>query len=104
MPDLLHVFARKWKLIFTITLLATIVATVAALFSPKRFLSVATALPANSMIADKARIFNPNIEELYSDFGTPDELDRLEGTAALDTIFIATSDEMKLAEHYSLEP
>jgi capsular polysaccharide biosynthesis protein len=103
MPDLLHVFAKKWKLIFTITLLATVIATVAALFSPTRFMSVATALPANSMVADKARIFNQNIEALYSDFGTPDELDRLEGTAVLDTIFIATSNEMKLAEHYSIE-
>ncbi|MGZ3938195.1 MAG: hypothetical protein ACXVLT_05810, partial [Flavisolibacter sp.] len=47
------------------------------------------------------RIFNSNIEALYSDFGTPDELDRLEGTARLDTIFIAASEKFNLGEHYS---
>src|SRR5690606_26295454 len=60
----------------------------------------ATALPANSMVADKARLFNNNIEALYSDIGTVDELDRLEGTGILDTIYIAASDSFDLASHY----
>jgi hypothetical protein len=101
MPDLLHVFSKRWKLITLITLLATAVALIIALLVPKKYLSVATALPVNSVTADKARIFNTNIEALYSDFGTPDELDRLEGTARLDTIFIAASEKFDLGEHYS---
>jgi hypothetical protein len=101
MPDLLLTFSKRWKLISLITLLATGVALVIALLVPKKYLSVATALPVNSLTADKARIFNTNIEALYSDFGTPDELDRLEGTARLDTIFIAASEKFNLGEHYS---
>jgi hypothetical protein len=104
MPDLLALFIKRWKLIIGLTVVATVIALVAALLSPKEFLSTATALPANSMVADKGRIFNNNIQELYSDFGTPDELDRLEGTAALDTIFIAASNEFNLAGHYLIEP
>jgi LPS O-antigen subunit length determinant protein (WzzB/FepE family) len=77
MPDLLLVFAKRWKLIVLITALATIIALIAALLSPKKYLAIATALPANGMIADKARIFNQNIEALYSEFGTVDELDKL---------------------------
>lgn len=100
MPDLILVFAKKWKFILGLTLLATLVAFVATLLSPRKYLSTATALPANSVLADKARIFNPNIEALYSDFGSPDELDRMEGTAVLDTIFIATAKELDLTSHY----
>jgi uncharacterized protein involved in exopolysaccharide biosynthesis len=102
MPDLLLVFAKRWKLVVTITLSATLIALIVALVSPKKYLSIATALPVNSVTADKARIFNSNIEALYSDFGTADELDRMEGTAMLDTIFLAASKELHLNDHYSI--
>ncbi len=103
MPDLFSVLQKRWKFIAGLTLLAAVIALVASLFSPKKFLATTTALPANSLVADKARMFNNNIEQLYSDFGTPDELDRLEGTAMLDTIFIATVKELDLASHYGFE-
>jgi hypothetical protein len=102
MPDLLLVFAKRWKFILIVTFSSVAIALLFALLSPKKYLSVATALPANSATADKARIFNSNIDVLYSDFGSPDELDRIEGTAALDTIFIAASKEFQLSEHYSM--
>lgn len=102
MPDLISIIVKRWKLIATVTLMATIIALIAALLSPKKYLSVATALPANSLIADKGRIFNQNIQELYSDFGTADELDKLEGTGNLDTIFIAASEKFNLDQHYHI--
>jgi LPS O-antigen subunit length determinant protein (WzzB/FepE family) len=76
MPDLISVFARWWKFILGLSLLAVVIALLASLLSPKKYLSVATALPANSLMADKARVFNSNIEALYSDFGTPDVIGR----------------------------
>lgn len=103
MPDLLLVFAKRWKLILTITFAAALIAFIVTLLSPKKYLSVATALPVNSATADKARIFNPNIQYLYSDFGSSDELYRIEGTATLDTIFIAASKELHLDDHYSIK-
>lgn len=103
MPDLLLVFSKRWKLILTVTILATVVAAIVALLSPKKYLAIATALPANSMTADKARVFNQNIEALYSEFGTPDELDRMEGTGTLDTIFIVAANELNLANYYSVD-
>jgi uncharacterized protein involved in exopolysaccharide biosynthesis len=102
MPDLLLIVEKRWKMILAILSLATIIALICVLFSPKKYLAVATALPANSLIADKARVFNSNIEALYSDFGSPDELDKIEGTATLDTIFIAASKEFQLPTHYSI--
>ncbi|HEY0354606.1 MAG TPA: hypothetical protein VGC29_00300 [Flavisolibacter sp.] len=102
MPDLITVFEKRWKFILGLTVLAAAIALVATLLSPKKFLSVATALPANSLTADKARLFNSNIEALYSEFGTPDELDKLEGTAMLDTIYIAAVNDLGLASHYGI--
>jgi len=102
MPDLLLVLTNRWKLIFSITILATLVALIFSILSPKKYLSVATALPVNSVTADKARMFSSNIEALYSDFGLPDELDRVEGTARLDTIYIAASEKYDLNNYYSI--
>ena len=103
MPDLLLVLTKRWKLIISITILATILALIFSLLSPKKYLSVATALPVNSVTADKARIFNANIEALYSDFGLPDELDRIEGTAKLDTLYIAASEKFNLSDYYLIK-
>lgn len=103
MPDLITVFNRWWKFILSATLLAVVIAGIAALLSPNEYESVATALPANAALADKARIFNQNIQELYSDFGSPDELDRIVGTSVLDTVFIALTNEFNLAAHYQLK-
>lgn len=103
MPDIISVISKRWKLIFSLTLLATIIALVASLLSPKKYLSTTTALPANSALNDKARIFNNNIEGLYPSLGLPDELDRMEGTAKLDTLYIAVTNDLKLAAHYGLE-
>jgi len=102
MPDLLIILSRWWKFILGLTAGAVILAFIITLLLPKQYLSTATALPANSLVADKARILNANIEALYPEIGLPDELDKLEGTAALDTLFIAIANEFKLDEHYHM--
>jgi tetratricopeptide (TPR) repeat protein len=102
MPDLLIILSRWWKFILGLTAGAVILAFIITLLLPKQYLSTATALPANSLVADKARILNDNIEALYPEIGLPDELDKLEGTAALDTLFIAVANEFKLDEHYHI--
>jgi capsular polysaccharide biosynthesis protein len=102
MPDLLLVFSRWWKMIIGLTILATVITLVVSLLIPKEYLSTATALPANGAMADKSSIFNNNIEVLYSEFGTTDDLDRLEGTGKLDTIYLAAANQFKLADHYKI--
>jgi tetratricopeptide (TPR) repeat protein len=102
MPDLLTVFSKWWKFILGLAMAAVVIAFLITLLLPKEYLSTATALPANSLVADKARILNANIEALYPEIGLPDELDKLEGTAALDTLFIAVANEFKLDDHYHI--
>jgi hypothetical protein len=104
MPDPVNVFAKRWKFIVGLTIIATVIAFISAELSPRKYLSTATALPANTAVGDKARIFNNNIEALYSDLGSPDDLDRLEGTASLDTIYIATAHDLNLIRYYNIRP
>lgn len=101
MPDFLAVLCRWWKMMLVVCLLATTIGTGISLLLPKKFLSVATALPSSSVLADKARIFDNSIQALYSSFGSADELDKFEGLANLDTLFIAVAKEQNLASHYN---
>lgn len=103
MPDIVSVLSRRWKLIATLTLGATILAFLFCLASPKKYLGMTTALAANPVTGDKARIFNQNIDALYPELGSPDELDRIEGTAKLDTIYLAAAKDFRLAAHYGLD-
>lgn len=103
MPDVIAVFSRWWKWIAAVTVIATVVATVLVLLLPPKYVSVATALPASSLAADKAAIFNTGIQQLYSSLGTADDLDRIIGTARLDTIYIAAVAELNLAAHYGFK-
>jgi Chain length determinant protein len=104
MPDLIAVFTRWRKFIIAVTLGATFIAFIISLVVPQEYRATATALPANSLIADKSRIFNKQIEALYSDIGTADELDKIEGTAELDTIYIAAARAFQLDQHYGIRP
>lgn len=98
MPDLISIIEKWWKLIVGLTIVNLILAFVLLLFMPKQYLSIATALPASSLSADKGKIFNNNVQELYSSLGNPDDLDKIIGTANLDTLYIALVKEFNLSK------
>ncbi len=102
MPDIFYLLSKWRKQILFIVLLSTAVAVVAYFISPSRYMSVSTALPASSFTADKARIFNENIEALYSVLGTADELDMITGTGKLDTLYLAVTDGFRLHDYYKV--
>lgn len=102
MPDLLRIIAFWWKKILLLALMAIVITTILLLLQPKLYLSVTTALPANSATLDKGRIFNPNIEQLYPAVGTPDELDKFLGVADLGSLYYELVKEHQLAPLYKL--
>lgn len=102
MPDLVTVITRRWKLILLLTLLAAVLSLLLCLFVPKKYLGVATVLTANPALSDKARLFNQNIEALYPELGSLDDLDRIEGTTKLDTVYLALAKDFSLVSHYDL--
>ncbi len=103
MPDIIRFLGRRWKFIILLTFAATLVALIGCLLSPKQYLGVVTALPVNAAVNDKARIFNQNIEALYSEIGTADELDKVEATSKLDTLYLAVANDFRLSSHYGID-
>ena len=103
MPDFLTILSRWWKAILALAVAVTAIAAVILLLQPKQYLSVVTALPASNVAADKGGVFGTNLAALYPSVGTPDDLDRLLGTAQLDTLYLALAREKGLVAHYGLK-
>ncbi len=93
---------QRWKTIVAGTLLTGVVATVTVFMLPGYFRSAATIVSANPALADKARLFNNNIQGLYSYFGSGDDLDRITGIADMDTTYKKLVDEFALVNYYKL--
>src|SRR5215470_2599949 len=99
MPDLFDLLFRWWKQVLLLVFAAIVVAGIIVLFTTKKYLGVATALPAPAYASDKTTVFSQNLQELYSTFGTPDDLDKIMGTAHLDTVYIAVIEKLNLPKH-----
>src|SRR5574338_903896 len=103
MPDFFYLLSKWWKQILIVVLLSIITVGVIIFLQPSKYLSVATAVPASGIASDKSRIFSENIEALYSNLGTSDELDVMVGTGQLDTIYLAFTDQFNLYDHYKIQ-
>jgi len=102
MPDLFDLI-RRWRKQILLLMLTTLIVTAGIVFLiPKRYLSVATALPASSYATDKTSVFSQNLQVLYSTIGLPDDLDKIVGTAHLDTVYRSVITQLDLAEHFGL--
>jgi uncharacterized protein involved in exopolysaccharide biosynthesis len=103
MPDIFYLIQKWWKQVLGVVLLSVLVVGIITFLKPRKYLSVTTAVPASSFAADKSKIFNSNIEALYSSLGTADDLDMIIGTAQLDTVYLAVTDQFNLFDHYKVE-
>jgi hypothetical protein len=103
MPDIFNLIARWWKRMLAVIILSLLTVGIITFLKPNQYLSVATAVPASSFASDKAKIFNENIQELYSTLGTPDDLDMILGTANLDTVYLFVTDQFNLFDHYKMQ-
>src|SRR5690348_1275583 len=103
MPDIFNLLARWWKQMLLVIIVA--VAIVAAIVFTEKplYLSVTTALPASGVLTDKGKIFNNNIEGLYPSLGSSDDLDKILGTAQLDTVYLAVAIAYNLWDHYKID-
>lgn len=102
MPDIIDLIKNWWKQMFAVVLFSMLTIGVITFLKPRQYLSVATAVPGSSFAADKSKIFNENIQALYSTLGTPDDLDMIIGTASLDTVYLAVTDMYNLFDHYKV--
>jgi uncharacterized protein involved in exopolysaccharide biosynthesis len=102
MPDLLDLMWQWRKQILLLVVTTLIVTTTIVFLVPKRYVSVATALPASSYATDKTSVFSQNLQTLYSTLGLPDDLDKMVGTAHLDTVYRYVIAQLDLTDHFGL--
>jgi uncharacterized protein involved in exopolysaccharide biosynthesis len=98
-----HTLQKKWKTIFLFVIICVIVAAITVFLVPPYFKSTATVVSANPVLADKARLFNNNIQSLYSYYGSGDDLDRINGIGDMDTSYKKLVDEFALIEYYGFK-
>jgi uncharacterized protein involved in exopolysaccharide biosynthesis len=101
--DIITVIKQQLKQIVLFVFVSLVVTIIILFLIPKYYKSAAIVVAANPALADKARLFNNNIQGLYSNFGSGDDLDRIDGLANLDTTFKLVVDEFKLADYYKLK-
>ena len=90
---------KKWQILIFIAI-ATAVAFGISVALPEQYLSQASLLPANSKLMDKQRLYEDNIQELYSAYGNADDLDRLFATMHSGAVVHYVADSLNLAAHY----
>ena len=103
MPHTIQVLQKHTRFILLFTLFAMLVAFATVMLVPQYFRSSARIIAANPQLADKSRLFNENIQGLYSYFGSGDDLDRIIGIADMDTTYQQLVDQFNLIQYYQLE-
>jgi uncharacterized protein involved in exopolysaccharide biosynthesis len=98
--DVVALLSKKWKQITLFVLLVLIVTAITLFMLPQQFKSTAVVIPGNPTLADKSRLFNTNVQGLYSFFGNGDDVEILNGFANLDTVYYQLIDQFKLADYY----
>jgi len=94
---------KQWKTILFFVLVTVAAATVTVFLVPQYFKSSAIIVSANPALADKARLFNSNIQTMYSYFGSGDDLDRIYGIADMDITYKRLVEEFSLIQYYQLD-
>ena len=98
--DVIAVLQKRWKLMTAFVFVSLVITGITLLIVPKFYRSTTIVVPASPVLADKARLFNTNIQNLYSFFGNGDDTETLIGLAKSDTVFYALIDEFKLIDYY----
>jgi len=91
---------KKWKFISIFTFCSLILAVIIYYFAPKYYKSESIVIPASPVLADKERLFNHNIQNLYSIMGNGDDIETLTGIATLDTVYYRLIDEFGMTTYY----
>lgn len=102
MPDLLELLKQRARSLVISLMLVWTSAGVVLWLLPVLYKAETTSVPSSAYAADPNRLFNQQIQQLYSPIGSSDELDLLVGSARLDTIYRPLVRQFKLFVHYAV--
>jgi capsular polysaccharide biosynthesis protein len=101
--ELTAALLNRWKFIVVFSFASVIIAAGVLYFIPPKYTAITKLLPGNAVLADKARLFNADIQHLYSFFGSGDDLDRLMSMASMDTSLKQVIHAFDLTNYYQIE-
>lgn len=101
--ELSAVIWNRWKFILFFTIGSVVMTAVAIVFIPPKFTAITKVLPGNAVLADKARLFNADLQHLYSFFGSGDDLDRLMSMTSMDTSLKQVIRQFHLIDYYQVK-
>lgn len=101
--ELSAVILNRWKFILVFTVGSIVLTAGALVFIPPKYTAISKILPGNAVLADKARLFNADLQHLYSFFGTGDDLDRLMSMTSMDTSLKQVIRQFHLIDYYQVK-
>lgn len=102
MPDLFQLLQRRGRFLVTVLLFTWVGTGLVLWLMPPLYKSESTSIASSVVASDPARLFNPQIQHLYSPLGSSDQLDLLVGSGKLDTVYRPLVRQFKLIDHYSI--
>jgi len=102
MPDLFQLLQRQGRFMFVLLLFTWVGSLFGLWLTPSLYKSESTAVASSVVAADPARLFNRQIQHLYSPLGSSDQLDLLVGSGKLDTVYRPLVRQFNLIDHYSI--
>ncbi len=100
--DVMHLLKSKWRVLLSFTLLSAMVAATFVFIMTPEFKSSATLLAGNPQLSDKARLFNQQIKDLYTNFGSGDDLDRIQAFAEMNNTLLEVVSKNDLIAYFDL--
>lgn len=100
--DVIQLLKSKWRVILSFTLLSAMVASVFVFIMTPQYKSSTTLLAGNPQLSDKARLFNQQIKDLYTNFGSGDDLDRIQAFAEMDNILQQVVHKNELIAYFDM--
>lgn len=94
---------NRWKFILLFIIASVVITAGAIFFITPKYTATTKLLPGNAVLADKARLFNNEIQHLYSFFGSGDDLDRLMSMASMDTSLKQVIQAFDLINYYQIK-
>lgn len=102
MPDLFQLLKRQGRSIIYLLIFTWIGSVFGLWMTPPLYKSESTSIASSVVASDPARLFNPQIQQLYSPLGSSDQLDLLVGSGKLDTVYRPLVRQFNLIDHYSI--
>ncbi len=83
--NIIQLLKKNWRFCLSFTMISSLVAAIIVFLMTPQYKSSTTVLAGNPQLSDKARLFNQQIKDLNTNFGTGDDLDRIYAFAELNS-------------------